>query len=59
MIKYELNTKFNILIAEAGSYYAETLIDLLNEENEEIKPGWGIVEGISNDWIRYRIILKK
>lgn len=58
MKKYKLNENYNIWIIKRGEYYIDTLIDLLNEENN-IMPGWSFVYGIQNDLIKYRIVKKK
>ena len=57
MKRYELNKNYDVLVEKAGEYYAETLIDYLLEE-ENIKLGWDKIEGISNDWISYRVVKK-
>lgn len=58
MKRYNLNKDYDVLVEKSGEYYAETLIDYLLEE-KEIKLGWGKIEGISNDWISYRIVCVK
>lgn len=58
MKRYNLNENYDVLVEKAGDYYAETLIDYLLEE-KNIKLGWNKIEGISNDWISYRVVYVK
>lgn len=58
MKKYNLNKNFNLLISKIGDYYANTLIDILLEDNN-LQCGWFETNGINNDKIIYRITKKQ
>lgn len=58
-----INNNYNLYVPSASEYYADTVIDKLNESVIDLEDiiktanrGWFDIEGLNNDYLIYRII---